>query len=115
MSLLKSQANRERGAILVHVALGLVAFMAFSTFVIDYGLFWVSRRQAQNAADAGALAGAISLIYDSSDTSTTGPATLAAVAVAQSNPVWGTAPIVDPAQGDVVILSGTGVCPPPNV
>ena len=50
--------DRERGAVLVHVAIGLIAFMAFSTFVVDYGVFWLSRRQAQNAADAGALAGA---------------------------------------------------------
>jgi len=92
----------------------MLALIAFTTFVFDYGVFYVSRRQAQTAADAGALAGAISLTYDSTDTSATGPATLAAVAVAQSNPVWAAAPIVDPAQGDVFIRSGVGVCPPPN-
>ena len=34
---------------------------------IDYGVMWSSRRQAQNAADAAALAGAISLAYDDPD------------------------------------------------
>ncbi len=32
--------------------------MAFNVFVLDYGMMWIGRRQAQNAADAGALAGA---------------------------------------------------------
>ena len=53
--------NGERGAITIHVSIALIALLAFSAFVIDYGSMWVSRRQAQNAADAGALAGAISL------------------------------------------------------
>ena len=67
--------DRERGAILVHVVIGIIAFMAFSTFVVDYGTFWLSRRQAQNAADSGALAGASSLAFDDyQDRSTTGHA-----------------------------------------
>ena len=36
----------------------------FIGFVVDYGAFWVSRNQAQNAADAGALAGATARLYD---------------------------------------------------
>ena len=46
----------DRGAVLIYVALVILVLMAFTTFVSDYGLLWVSRRQAQNAADAGALA-----------------------------------------------------------
>ncbi len=38
---------------LVQVAIALVGLIAFSAFVIDYGVMWVARRQAQNAADAG--------------------------------------------------------------
>ena len=48
----------ERGAVTIHVAIALIALLMFSGMVIDYGVIWVARRQAQNAADAGALAGA---------------------------------------------------------
>src|SRR5439155_3356010 len=54
----------ERGAILIQVAISILALTAFAAFVVDYGVLWVARSQAQNAADAGALAGAISLSYD---------------------------------------------------
>jgi uncharacterized membrane protein len=37
---------------------------ALTAFVVDYGVLWVARRQAQNAADAGALAGATALAFD---------------------------------------------------
>ena len=85
----------ERGAILVHVAIGLVALLAFSALAIDYGILWVSRGQAQNAADAGALAGAVALSYDDyTDRTATGPAVTSAVAVAARNFVWGEAPSV---------------------
>ena len=108
----------ERGAILVHVAFAILAITAFTTFVIDYGVFWESRRQAQNAADAGALAGAIALAFDDPvDRSPTGIAAQAAVAVAQSNLVWGVAPSVNAAT-DVFITGAGGTqeypCPPPN-
>ena len=49
----------ERGAVLIQVAVALLALLALSAFVFDYGVMWASRGQAQNAADAGALAGAI--------------------------------------------------------
>ena len=62
--------RNEQGAITIHVAIALIALLAFSSFVIDYGVLWVSRRQAQNAADAGALAGAVSLIRDGGATPT---------------------------------------------
>jgi Flp pilus assembly protein TadG len=105
----------QQGAILVHVAFALLAITAFTTFVIDFGVFWESRRQAQNAADAGALAGAIALIQDApGDTSLTGIPAQTAVSVAQSNLVWGAVPSVDPTLGDVQIWTGTGVCPVPN-
>ena len=58
----------ERGAIIIHVAFALLALLAFSAFVVDMGVMWVSRRQAQNAADAGALAGAVALMRDGART-----------------------------------------------
>ena len=59
-----SRGKRERGAIIIHVAFALLALLAFSAFVVDMGMMWVSRGQAQNAADAGALAGAVALMRD---------------------------------------------------
>src|SRR5437867_1366842 len=54
----------ERGAILIQVAISIMALTAFTAFVVDYGVLWVARGQAQNAADAGALAGAIAREFD---------------------------------------------------
>ena len=53
--------SNERGAITIHVAIALMALLMFAAIVVDQGAFYVSRRQAQNAADAGALAGALTL------------------------------------------------------
>ena len=61
----------ERGAVLVHVAIAMFVLLGFAALAVDYGVMWVSRSQAQNSADAGAMAGAVGLAFD--DTSTTGP------------------------------------------
>jgi hypothetical protein len=81
-----------------------LALLAFSALVVDYGVMWVSRGQAQNAADAGALAGAIALAFDGS-TDFAG-AKIKARAVAQQNWVWGQPPDVQ--LTDVTFPS----CPP---
>jgi Flp pilus assembly protein TadG len=47
----------------------LFVFMGFSMFVTDLGALWLARGQAQNAADAGALAGAISRAFDDTSAS----------------------------------------------
>src|SRR5258708_30723584 len=54
----------ERGAVLIHTAIAALVVVGFGTFVVDYGVLWVARHQAQNAADAGAMAGAIARAYD---------------------------------------------------
>jgi Flp pilus assembly protein TadG len=70
--------------------LGLLAFSALS---IDYGIMWMSRRQAQNSADAGALAGAIALAFDDpTDFSDTGAAKQSAHSAVLVNRVFGVAP-----------------------
>src|SRR5690349_9703925 len=85
----------ERGAILIQVGVAVLVLSAFGMFVIDYGVQWVSRNQAQNSADSGALAGAVALAYDNfTDRSSTGPAKTAARNFAQANLVWGQAPDV---------------------
>ena len=53
--------REERGMSLVWLGMGFMAFFAASTLAIDVGMFMTARSQAQNAADAGALAGATSL------------------------------------------------------
>ena len=60
----RTRLRDDRGAIIIHVAFALLALLAFSAFVVDMGVMWVSRGQAQNAADAGALAGAVALMRD---------------------------------------------------
>ncbi|HLF87816.1 MAG TPA: pilus assembly protein TadG-related protein, partial [Anaerolineales bacterium] len=48
----------EQGQILVIFSIAVIAFVAILALVLDGGLAYASRRAAQNAADAGALAGA---------------------------------------------------------
>ena len=97
-------ARNERGAVLIQVAVALLALLALSSFVFDYGVMWASRGQAQNSADAGALAGAISLAFDSS-TDQDG-ARAKAIALARRNRVWTEAP--DITNADVTFPP----CPP---
>ncbi len=94
----------ERGAVLVHVAIVLLGLLALTSFVVDYGVMWAARRQAQNSADAAAMAGAISLAFvDFSDQDL---ARQSALTVAGVNRVWASAPDVTP--GDVTFP----LCPP---
>lgn len=96
MSARRITAGDDRGAILIHVALGVVALTAFLTIVADFGLLWTARRQAQNSADAGAIAGATGLGYDDpTDYSNSGAAKQNAYLATQTNAVWGQAPFVD--------------------
>src|SRR5207249_4605382 len=62
-------------------------------FVLDYGVMWLSRRQAQNAADAGALAGEIARAFDEDidPPAAMGPSEQSARKAAQTNLVWGSA------------------------
>ena len=86
----------EGGAILVQVAIGIVVLIALSMFVFDYGVMWVGRRQAQNAADAGALSGAVALALDANAAANGGADALSsALIVAAGNNVWGQAPNAD--------------------
>ena len=89
---LTSHRSPERGAVVIQIAVCLLALLAFSAFVMDYGVMWASRGQAQTSADAGALAGAISLAYESGTDFDN--ARIKARGVAQQNLVWGQAPDV---------------------
>ena len=76
----------ERGAVLVHVAIALVALLAFSGLVVDYGILWLARRQAQNSADAGAMAGAVSLAFVNQDDYVL--ARQSAISASMQNHIW---------------------------
>jgi hypothetical protein len=95
----------ERGAILVQVAVAMLALVAFSALTVDYGVMWSSRRQAQNSADAGALAGAMALAYD--DPADFARARLTASGAGHLNKVFGLQPNIDP-NSDVSFPA----CPP---
>lgn len=94
----------ERGAVLIQVAVAMLALLALSAFVFDHGVMLSSRAQAQNAADAGALSGAISLAFDDPDDFD--GARAKALAVARANSVWGEVP--DVTDADVTFPA----CPP---
>ena len=54
----------EHGQVAIVVALMLVVLLGFAALVVDVGLNWAARTQAQAAADAAALAGVIALPSD---------------------------------------------------
>lgn len=87
----------ERGMSLVFVAVGFMAFMTATTLAIDVGMFMTARNQAQNAADAGALAGAVALVQNSyTDRSAGGPVVQSAILTAKDNLVVRGAVDVEP-------------------
>jgi hypothetical protein len=90
----RSLAGNERGAVLVQVAIAILVLTALATFVVDHGVLWVSRGQAQNAADAGALSGALARAYDelTDPPVSNGKAFQSAMGAALANNVWTAAP-----------------------
>ena len=83
------RSRSDEGAVLVHVAVVLIGLLALSVFVVDYGVMWASRRQAQNAADAAALAGAGTLAFDDPTLGSGGNAYAAAEQLVTTHRVWG--------------------------
>ena len=97
----------ETGMSMVFVSVGFMAFFAATTLAIDVGLMMTARAQAQNAADAGALAGAGALVYNSfSDRTVGGPAVQSAINMAKRNKVIGGDVSIEPT--DVTFPVGSG-------
>ncbi|MCA1563785.1 MAG: Tad domain-containing protein [Acidobacteria bacterium] len=72
----------------VFVGLGFMGFLAATMLAIDVGMLMTARSQAQNSADAGALAGAVALVFDDYDDRTpSGPAVQSALNAATGNQV----------------------------
>lgn len=87
----------ERGMTLIFAGLGMLAFMSATMLAIDVGMFMVARTQAQSSADAGALAGAVALVFDDfNDRSASGPAVQSALTASTANRVMGTDVSVTP-------------------
>jgi len=96
--------SSERGAILIQVAVALLGLTVFSAFVLDYGVLWSARGQAQNAADAGAMGAAVNLMWNPTDTAA---AVVAARKLANANAVWGELPQTP----NILVQTGL-TCPP---
>lgn len=78
------------------VAVCIIGLMVILGIVVDYGVIMASRAQAQNAADAAALAGAYARVnVDASNppaSNTSGPIYQRVTAVAAQNAIWGVSP-----------------------
>ncbi|HSL20290.1 MAG TPA: pilus assembly protein TadG-related protein [Vicinamibacterales bacterium] len=100
----RTVSRDERGMSLVFVGLGFMAFVAATMLAIDVGMLMTARSQAQNAADAGAHAGAVALAFDDyNNRSSAGPAVQNALARARANQVMRSVVSVTPA--DVEFLN----------
>jgi hypothetical protein len=56
--------QKNPGQSLIILAVGFVVLLGFSGLAIDGGILYSDRRHAQNAADSGAMAGALAIIED---------------------------------------------------
>ena len=64
MKRLQRLQRDESGMTYVFIGMGFMAFLSASMLAIDVGMLMTARSQAQNSADAGALAGATALAFD---------------------------------------------------
>ena len=100
----------ESGMTYVFIGMGMAAFLSATMLAIDVGMLMTARNQAQNAADAGALAGATALIYDDyANRTASGPAITNAVNAAVQNQVMAKNVSVVPT--DVEFLNGPSGAP----
>jgi len=105
---LRQLRRDERGMAFVYVGLGFMGFLAATTLAIDVGMFMTARSQAQNSADAGALAGATALAVNSfTDRTASGPAVVSAVNTSLRNQVINANVSVTP--GDVTFPNTNGL------
>ncbi len=87
-----------RGMSFVFVAMGMMSFLGATMLAVDVGMLMTARGQAQNSADAGALAGGVALVYDDfNDRSAGGPIVQSALGIARSNAVMHADISVEPA------------------
>jgi Flp pilus assembly protein TadG len=105
MNRLRRLRHDQSGMTYVFIGLGMMAFLSASMLAIDVGMLMTARSQAQNSADAGALAGAVALFRESfTDFSAGGPAVTSALRASRMNQVMGGQVSVN--SGDVTFLQG---------
>ena len=99
----------ERGSSLIIVGFSFMSLLAATMLAIDVGMLMTARTQAQTAADAGALAGATALVYNSfTNHASSGPAVAGAIDTARTNLVIGEQVSVTPADVTFPFNSVTG-------
>jgi len=87
----------ESGMTYVFIGLGFMALLGASMLAIDVGMLMTARNQAQNSADAAALAGATALAFDSwTDRTASGPAVQSSIRTGTENLVQRAAPSIIP-------------------
>src|SRR5262245_58348467 len=87
----------ESGISLIHVAILLPVLMGLGAVVTDFGVMYVAREQAQNAADAAALSGAVARAFDEPGPSPVipmGAAYQSALHIARAHSIFGEQPSV---------------------
>jgi len=104
----------ERGAMLVMVAIALLGLTLLSGIVVDSGIMWTAHGQAQNVADATALAGGWArVLYDTSNpplSKTSGVIWDQAEAIAARHTVWNVVPPASSVILDWTCPDGTTKC-----
>ena len=110
MNRLRRVRHDQSGMSYVFIGMGMMAFLSATLLAIDVGMLMTSRSQAQNSADAGALAGATALVFNSyTDRTTGGPAVTGARNAAQANKVMATSVSVLPSDVTFPPNPGTGL------
>ena len=94
-----SRNARRRGYVLVLFVLCLVPLFGMVGLAIDMGLMMVAYREAQNAADSGAMAGAVELANGGSTSTVVQEATRFVHNMNGATVPSGTPPVVGPASG----------------
>ena len=90
---MKNLHARQRGSVLLVVAVFLFALLMLSALAIDMGILYTARTSAQHAADAAALAGAFTFLNPVA--SQPGAATDAAISTAAQNKILGQQVAID--------------------
>ncbi|MCE5258528.1 MAG: pilus assembly protein TadG-related protein [Chloroflexi bacterium] len=93
--------QRERGQALITVVIALLVLLLFAALAVDVGQMYTQRRHMQNAADAGALAGARELCLGHTETQ--------AIAVANdyAGPRNGAPQVQSAVNGNIVVVTAT--------
>lgn len=93
-AILASGRIKQRGSVLILVSVLMIVFVALAAFAVDVSHLYVVRNELQNAADAGALAGARKL-YNDSGTSVNEDANQVAFEAATKNQAISTEGTID--------------------